>query len=325
MKTKTNRTVMLNRLFAVGLLVLLIGITQVWARGGGRGGRSGSRSGGRSRGGGNRGSVRHSSSSRRSAPSRRSSARSRPSTGRQPARTQPVRSRQPVRTQPVRGGDRNINRNVNVSGGGHYHHNWDDARRDWMRYRTVNHLIRAGTYWATRPKYSTAVVVSGTSYYYWGGMYYVSSGTGYVVVSPPPTAVVYAIPVAATPVYAGSTVYYYYGGTYYAPTTKPADEPKGTETTVNVNVSTDASATETKPETMDTPEMTQDDSNYEVVTPPVGATVPYLPDEAKEETVGGKKYFVSEGAYYRPFVSDGETIYMIVKDPKVKPTKVKKE
>jgi hypothetical protein len=194
-----------------------------------------------------------------------------------------------------------------------------------MRYRTANHLIRAGTYWATRPRYSTAVVVSGTSYYYWGGVYYVSSGTKYVVVSPPPTAVVYAIPVAATPVYAGSTVYYYYGGTYYTPTTKPADEPKGTETTVNVNVSTDASATETKPETMDTPEMTQDDSNYEVVTPPVGATVPYLPDEAKKETVGGKKYFVSKGTYYRPFVSDGETIYMIVKDPKVKPTKVKEK
>jgi len=187
-----------------------------------------------------------------------------------------------------------------------------------MRFRTVNHLIRAGTYWATRPRYSTVVVVSGSSYYYWGGMYYTSSGSGYVVVSPPPTAVVYAIPVTATPVYVGSTPYYYYGGTYYAPTTKPADEPKGTETTVNVNVSADASGGETKPETMDAPEMTQDDSNYEVVVPPVGATVPYLPSEAKEETVGGKKYFVYEGAYYRPFASDGETIYMIVQDPKTK-------
>ena len=187
-----------------------------------------------------------------------------------------------------------------------------------MRYRTVNHLIRAGTYWATRPKYSTAVVVTGSKYYYWGGMYYVSSGSGYVVVSPPPTAVVYAIPVTATPVYVGSTPYYYYGGTYYVPTTKPADKPKGTETTVNVNVSADASGGETKPEKMDAPEMTKDDSNYEVVAPPVGATVPYLPDEAKEETVGGKKYFVHKGTYYRPFASDGETIYMIVKDPKKK-------
>jgi hypothetical protein len=160
-------------------------------------------------------------------------------------------------------------------------------------------------------------VVSGTSYYYWGGMYYASSGSGYVVVSPPPAAVVYAIPVTATPVHVGSTVYYYYGGTYYSPTTKSADKPKGTETTVNVNVSSDASGGETKPATMDAPEMTQDDSNYEVVAPPVGATVPYLPDEAKEETVGDKKYFVYEGAYYRPFASDDETIYMIVENPKI--------
>jgi hypothetical protein len=173
----------------------------------------------------------------------------------------------------------------------------------------------------TRPRYSTTVVVSGSSYYYWGGLYYVSSGSGYVVVAPPPTAVVYAIPVAATPVYAGSTTYYYYGGTYYVPTDKPADEPEGTEDKITVDVKADASAAETKQETMDTPEMTQDDSNYEVVTPPVGAAVPYLPDEARKETVGGKQYFVHEGAYYRPFASDGETIYMVVEDPKVKPAK----
>jgi hypothetical protein len=164
-------------------------------------------------------------------------------------------------------------------------------------------------------------VVSGASYYYWGGMYYTPSGSGYVVVSPPPAAVVYAIPVTATPVPVGSKVYYYYGGTYYVPTTKPADKPKETETTVNVNVSADASATKTKPEKMEAPEMTKDDSNYEVVVPPVGATVPYLPDEAKEETVGGKKYFVDKKTYYRPFSSDGETIYMVVEDPKAKEKK----
>ena len=59
-----------------------------------------------------------------------------------------------------------------------------------------------------------------------------------------------------------------------------------------------------------------DDQNYKVVAPPVGATVPYVPEEASEETVGGKKYFVYDGAYYRPFASDGETIYMVVDDPR---------
>ncbi len=54
---------------------------------------------------------------------------------------------------------------------------------------------------------------------------------------------------------------------------------------------------------------------YEVVAPPVGATVPYLPDEADEEMVDGKKYFVYEGTYYRAFASDDETVYMVVEDP----------
>ena len=44
--------------------------------------------------------------------------------------------------------------------------------------------------------------------------------------------------------------------------------------------------------------------------------MPYLPEEAAEETVAGKKYWVYDGTYYRPFVGDGETIYMVVEDPR---------
>ena len=61
-----------------------------------------------------------------------------------------------------------------------------------------------------------------------------------------------------------------------------------------------------------------DDYNFEVVKPPVGATVPYLPDEADEEKIDGKKYFVYDGTYYRPFSSDGDTVYMVVENPKTK-------
>jgi len=184
-----------------------------------------------------------------------------------------------------------------------------------MRFATVNHLIIAGTYWATYPRYSTTVVVAGGTYYYWGGCYYRRAGSGYIIVDPPPSAVVYAIPLSATPVYVGSSPYYYYGGTYYMPTEKPADVPKGEEAVVIANVSSDASGNNTKQETMETPEMTQDDSNYEVVTPPFGATVPYLPDEAESKIIEGKKYFIFEETYYRPFSSDGETIYMVVEKP----------
>ena len=59
-----------------------------------------------------------------------------------------------------------------------------------------------------------------------------------------------------------------------------------------------------------------DDYNYEVVAHPVGATVPYLPDEAEEGRIAGKTYYVYADTYYKPFVSDGETIYMAVEDPR---------
>ena len=59
----------------------------------------------------------------------------------------------------------------------------------------------------------------------------------------------------------------------------------------------------------------EENENFEVADAPIGATVPYLADEAKETTVDGKKYFVYNDTYYRPFASEGETIYMVVEDP----------
>jgi hypothetical protein len=192
---------------------------------------------------------------------------------------------------------------------------WEDARRDYYRYRTINHLLRLGAYYASQPKASTTVVVTGTTYYYSGGIYYVSSGTGYVVASAPPGAVVYAVPTSATVVYVSSTPYYYYGGTYYVATTAPAPQPTAPPPTdININVTVAAADSDQAPP--EPPPMTDDDQNYKVVAPPVGATVPYVPDEASEVTVGGKKYFVYDGTYYRPFASDGETIYMVVEDPR---------
>lgn len=155
---------------------------------------------------------------------------------------------------------------------------------------------------ATRPRYSTTVVVTGTSYYYWGGVYYATSGSGYVVVAPPPGAVVYAVPTYTTVVYSGAAPYYYAGGGYYVATSEPATQPE---------IPDDVALEESE----ENPPMTKDDHNYKVVKPPVGATVPYLPDEAKKKTINGKTYLVYEDTYYRPYVSDGETIYQVVDNP----------
>jgi hypothetical protein len=82
------------------------------------------------------------------------------------------------------------------------------------------------------------------------------------------------------------------------------------ETTTTSSVS----AQEVAP-TPEVPPMIENDDNYEVVESPIGATVPYLPEEAEATTVNGKKYFIYDGSYYRPYSSDGDTVYMVVEDP----------
>ena len=185
-----------------------------------------------------------------------------------------------------------------------------DARRDYYRFRTINHLIRVGARIATRPRTSTTVIVRGTTYYYAGGVYYVRSGSSYVVVHPVPGAVVYSVPTATTIVYVGTTPYYYYGGTYYVHTDTPAPKPAADSAGATAAASTSSEAA--PPED---PPMIEGEENYEVVAPPVGASVPYLPEEAESKTIDGSLYYVYEGTYYKPFASEDETVYMVVEKP----------
>ena len=129
----------------------------------------------------------------------------------------------------------------------------------------------------------------------------------------PHGAVVYSVPTATTVVYVGSTPYYYYGGTYYVQTTTPAPQPP-VPTTVNVNVTTTDAGSEADAIPEDPP-MIEGEENYEVVAPPVGATAPYLPEEAVKKSINGKKYFVYEDTYYQPFSSEDDTVYMVVENP----------
>ena len=184
----------------------------------------------------------------------------------------------------------------------------------------MHRLIRTGIYLATRPTYSTIVVIYGETYYYAGGVYYARRGSRYIVVRAPRGGVVYSLPRTTTVVYVGEAPYYYYGGTYYVTTVEPAEAPEAEETAdtnVNVNVTLTSQTTTENGETVELATLAEDDTeeNYKVVAPPVGATVPYLPEEATEKAVSGKRYFVYEDTYYRPFASDGETIYMVVEDP----------
>jgi hypothetical protein len=189
-----------------------------------------------------------------------------------------------------------------------------------MRFRAINHLIFAGVHLLTRPRYSTTVVVSGSTYYYASGYYYAQQGTQYVVVNPPPAAVVYAVPASTTVVYAGDKKYYYDGGTYYVLTDEKAQQPPPPTSSDSGSDSAQKSSSDSDKDgaTINEVEMTEapeEGKNFKVVEPPVGSTVPYLPDSAKEKKIDGKKYWVVGDAYYQAFVSGGDTIYMVVKKP----------
>ncbi len=194
-----------------------------------------------------------------------------------------------------------------------------------MRFRTVNHLIRVGAHALTYPRYSTTVIVAGSPYYYYGGTYYLASGSSYVVVRPPYGAVVYAVPAPTTVVYVQQVPYYYYDGAYYVTTPEPAERPDKSDQEAAAETEPAAGEGEAVADAGDAageeaddglPDMADDpDNNYKVVEPPIGVTVPYLPDEAEEKSIKGKKYYVVGETYYKPFAGDGDTIYMVVESP----------
>ena len=56
-------------------------------------------------------------------------------------------------------------------------------------------------------------------------------------------------------------------------------------------------------------------TNYKVTAPPIGASVKDLPKSAKETTVDDKKYYTYQDAYYKPFYSGSDVVYMVVAKP----------
>jgi hypothetical protein len=54
---------------------------------------------------------------------------------------------------------------------------------------------------------------------------------------------------------------------------------------------------------------------YQVISPPIGATVTTLPSGAVDQNINGTTYFDFGGAYYRPFYSGSSVIYEVVAKP----------
>jgi uncharacterized protein DUF6515 len=189
------------------------------------------------------------------------------------------------------------------------YNNSKEARRDYHHFTTVNHLIITGKGTATRPQYSTKVIVAGGKYYYWGGVYYRPYGSRFTIVNPPAAAVVYSVPKATTVVSAETNPYLYYGGVYYIITDKPAEAPPP------VTEQKEPASAQENGEMVESPSMVEGDENYEVVVPPIGAIVPYLPDEAVEKQIKDRKFLVYEDTFYEPFSSNGEIVYQVIENP----------
>jgi hypothetical protein len=55
----------------------------------------------------------------------------------------------------------------------------------------------------------------------------------------------------------------------------------------------------------------QGGNGYQVVSPPMGATVPSVPPGAYQTTVNGTTYYVSGSTYYEPVFSDGQVVFKV--------------
>ena len=81
------------------------------------------------------------------------------------------------------------------------------------------------------------------------------------------------LPFGYYPFYWGSDLFYYYGGVFYSP---------------------------------------YDNGGYQVVSPPIGAGVPDLPDNAQPIKIDGVQYYEVDGVYYKEGVNDkGKKIYIV--------------
>jgi len=57
------------------------------------------------------------------------------------------------------------------------------------------------------------------------------------------------------------------------------------------------------------------EGDHEAIAPPIGATVPTLPNGAQSLTTGGITYYFEAKTYYRPFYSGSSVVYQVVAQP----------
>lgn len=139
-------------------------------------------------------------------------------------------------------------------------------------------------------------------FYYSGGLYYRQFDDEYKVVVPPVGAEVPKIPSNAQSVTVNGQVYYEYKGVYY----KQSENAEGKKVYVIAG----------KDGVLNTDEKIQDPNDSNADNPPdikIGDIVNELPESAKEVTLKGERYYVSDdGVYYEEVISGDKITYRVV-------------
>lgn len=123
------------------------------------------------------------------------------------------------------------------------------------------------------PASPQTVTLKTLTYLYERGVFWVAVGDRYMAVAAPVGAVVNALPPDSGRVFAKTTGTYYSFGVFFAPTKE---------------------------------------NKFQVIKPPAGILVDYLPDGYIEVEVKGVTYFKFGEVYFKPFVAGGAAVYQTV-------------
>jgi len=170
------------------------------------------------------------------------------------------------------------------------------------------------------PDGTVPIQFDGTTYSYYLGTFYLKSGNQYQVATAPVGATVTYAPEGAKKKTVNGVGYFVYGGVYY----KPKFVDGLTLYSVAANPTTESASANILSEPpagnitvqyggtdyyyVDGKWYEEVQGGYEVTAAPAGASVPYLPETAKEDG----NMFVVGNTSYEPYQKEGVTLYKVV-------------
>lgn len=146
----------------------------------------------------------------------------------------------------------------------------------------------------------------GINYSFYGGIYYRPYGNTYIVCRPPVGFIIATAAITTAAIVAVSIA-----ASQNATNNQPAQQSQNT----------DNSATTSAPTTVNQAQyfysegtfyVKKSDEEYEVVSPPIGAQVPAIPEDCEESIIDGKTYYKVDDTYFKTVVVAGKPMFEVV-------------